>query len=105
MSSAYNHVRSRRGEDERSLALFLRKEVEHEEQLETAGIGHQRGEYCEPYNLYSRRRSCKESRRWRPLPSSQMQAEERSDSGGTSKDQLSSCGMTWMKRGGRNANV
>ena len=34
-----------------------------------------------------------------------MQAEEQSGSGGTSKDQLSSCGMAWMKRGGRNANV
>ena len=34
-----------------------------------------------------------------------MQAEEQSGSGGTSKDQLSSCGMAWMKRGGRNAIV
>jgi hypothetical protein len=34
-----------------------------------------------------------------------MQAEEQSGSRGTSKDQLSSCGMAWMKRGGRNANV
>jgi hypothetical protein len=34
-----------------------------------------------------------------------MQAEEQSGSGGTSKDQLSSCEMAWMTRGGRNANV
>jgi hypothetical protein len=34
-----------------------------------------------------------------------MQAEEQSGSGGTSKDQLSSCGMAWMKRGGRITNV
>ncbi len=34
-----------------------------------------------------------------------MQAEEQSGSGETSKDQLSSCGMARMKRGGRNANM
>jgi hypothetical protein len=37
MSSAYNHVRSKRGEDERSMAMFIRKEVEHQERLEAAG--------------------------------------------------------------------
>ena len=38
MSSAYNHVRSKRGKDERSMAMFIRKEVEHpEERLEAAG--------------------------------------------------------------------
>jgi hypothetical protein len=30
MSSAYNHVRNKRGEDERSMAMFIRKEVEQE---------------------------------------------------------------------------
>ena len=34
-----------------------------------------------------------------------MQAEEQSGSGGTNKDQLSFCGMAWMKRGWRNANA
>jgi len=34
-----------------------------------------------------------------------MKAEEQSGSGGTSKDQLSSCGMAWVRKGGRNANV
>ena len=34
-----------------------------------------------------------------------MQVEEQSGSGGTNKDQLSFCGMAWMKRGGRNANA
>ena len=34
-----------------------------------------------------------------------MLVEEQSGSGGTSKDQLSSCGMAWMKRVGKNANV
>ena len=29
MSSAYNHVRSKRGKDECSMAMFIRKEVEH----------------------------------------------------------------------------
>jgi hypothetical protein len=37
MSSAYNHVRSKRGKDERSMAMFIRKEVEHQERLEAAG--------------------------------------------------------------------
>jgi hypothetical protein len=37
MSSAYNHVRSKRGEDERSIAMFIREEVEHQEPLEAAG--------------------------------------------------------------------
>ena len=37
MSSAYNHVRSKRGEDERSMAMFIREEVEHQERLEAAG--------------------------------------------------------------------
>jgi hypothetical protein len=37
MSSAYNHVRSKRGEDERSMALFIREEVEHQERLEEVG--------------------------------------------------------------------
>jgi hypothetical protein len=36
MSSAYNHVRSKRGKDERSMAMFIRKEVEHQERLEAA---------------------------------------------------------------------
>jgi hypothetical protein len=35
-----------------------------------------------------------------------MKAEDQSGSGEMSKDQLSSCGMAWMKkRGGRNANA
>jgi hypothetical protein len=29
MGSAYNHVRSKRGEDERSMAMFIREEIEH----------------------------------------------------------------------------
>jgi hypothetical protein len=37
MSSAYNHVRSKRGKDERSMAMFIRKEVEHQERPEAAG--------------------------------------------------------------------
>ena len=38
MSGAYNHVRSKRGKDERSMAMFIRwKEVEHQELLEAAG--------------------------------------------------------------------
>ena len=37
MSSAYNHVRSQRGKDERSVAMFIRKEVEHQDRLEAAG--------------------------------------------------------------------
>jgi hypothetical protein len=37
MSGAYNHVRSKRGKDERSMAMFIRKEVQHQELLEAAG--------------------------------------------------------------------
>ena len=37
MSSTYNHVRSKRGKDERGMAMFIRKEVEHQERLEAAG--------------------------------------------------------------------
>jgi hypothetical protein len=37
MSSAYNHVPCKRGKDERSMAMFIRKEVEHQERLEAAG--------------------------------------------------------------------
>jgi len=37
MSSAYNHVPSKRVEDERSMAMFIREEVEHQERLEAAG--------------------------------------------------------------------
>jgi hypothetical protein len=51
------------------MAMFIRKEVEHQERLEAAGYRSQSG------------------------------------SGGTNKDQLSICGMAWMKRGGRNANA
>jgi hypothetical protein len=36
MSSAHNHVRSKRGEDERSMEMFIREEVEHQERLEAA---------------------------------------------------------------------
>jgi hypothetical protein len=35
--SANNHVRSKRGKDERSVAMFIRKEVEYQERLEAAG--------------------------------------------------------------------
>ena len=37
MSSAYNHVRSKRGQVERSMAMSIRKEIEHQERLEAAG--------------------------------------------------------------------
>ena len=37
MSSAYNHVRSKRGEEERSMEMFIREEVGHQERLEAAG--------------------------------------------------------------------
>jgi hypothetical protein len=33
----YNHVRNKRGEDERRMAMFIRGEVEHQERLEAAG--------------------------------------------------------------------
>jgi hypothetical protein len=38
MSTAYNHVRSKRGEDERSMEMFIREEVEHQERLHNACI-------------------------------------------------------------------
>ena len=107
MSITYNDVRSKRGKDERSMAMFIREEVEHQERLEAAG-------YRSPT--------------WRVLrvlqdllSATQLQGESavaalsffpnagrgtvRFKAGGTSKDQLSSCGMAWMKRGWRNANV
>jgi hypothetical protein len=37
MSSAYNHVRSKRGEDEHRKAMFIREELEHQERLEATG--------------------------------------------------------------------
>ena len=37
MSSAYNYVRTKRGEDERSMAMFIREKVQHQERLEAAG--------------------------------------------------------------------
>jgi hypothetical protein len=37
MSSTYNHIRSKRGKDEHSMAMFIRKEVEHQELQEAAG--------------------------------------------------------------------
>jgi hypothetical protein len=37
MSSEHNHVRSKRGKDECSMATFIRKEVEHQKWLEAAG--------------------------------------------------------------------
>jgi len=37
MRSAYNHVRSKREEDERSMEMFIGEEVEHHERLEAAG--------------------------------------------------------------------
>jgi hypothetical protein len=37
MNSTYNHVRSKRGENERSMKMFIREEVEHQERLEAAG--------------------------------------------------------------------
>ena len=92
MSSAYNYVRSKKEEDDHSMEMFIREEVEHQERLEAAGY---------------------RSLTWRVLrASTQLQGEsaltappffpnagrEQSGSGGTSKDQLSSCGMAWMKR-------
>ena len=43
------------------------------EREEPRGTCPQRGRCCELYNLYFRRHTCKESRRWRLLSSSQMQ--------------------------------
>ena len=37
MSSAYNYVRSKREEDDHSMEMFIREEVEHQERLEAAG--------------------------------------------------------------------
>jgi hypothetical protein len=37
MSSTYNHVRNKRGEDERGMEMFIREEVDHQERLEAAG--------------------------------------------------------------------
>jgi len=37
MSITYNDVRSKRGKDERSMAMFIREEVEHQERLKAAG--------------------------------------------------------------------
>ena len=44
MSSTYNHVRNKRGENEHGMEMFIREEVEHQERLEAVGTGHQRGE-------------------------------------------------------------
>jgi hypothetical protein len=41
MSSAYNHVRSKRGKDEHSMAMFIRKEVEHQERCYYCAITQQ----------------------------------------------------------------
>ncbi len=38
---------------ERGMEILIREEVEHQERLEAAGTGHQRGEYCGLYNVYS----------------------------------------------------
>jgi hypothetical protein len=37
MSSTYNHVRNKRGEDHRDMEMFIREEIEHQERLEAAG--------------------------------------------------------------------
>jgi hypothetical protein len=37
MSSTYNHVRNKRGEDQRGMEMFILEEVEHQERLEAAG--------------------------------------------------------------------
>ncbi len=37
MSSTYNHVRNKRGEDERGMEMFIREEVEHQRRQEAAG--------------------------------------------------------------------
>jgi hypothetical protein len=50
MSSKYNHVRNKRGEDQRGMEMFILEEVEHQERLEAAGYRHQRGRCCELYN-------------------------------------------------------
>jgi hypothetical protein len=39
MSSTYNHIRSKRREDKRTMEMFVRAEVEHQERLEAASSG------------------------------------------------------------------
>ncbi len=57
MSSAYNHVRSKREEDDRSMEKFIREEVEHQERLEAAGYR------SLTWRVLRALHSCKESRR------------------------------------------
>jgi hypothetical protein len=105
MSSAYNLVRSKRGDDERSMAMFIREEVEHQERLEAAG-------YRSPtWRVLRALQSL--------LSATQLQGESAvaapavfPNAGrgtvrfwGNEQGPTSSCGMAWMKRGGRNANV
>jgi hypothetical protein len=104
MSSAYNHVRSKRGKDERSMAMFIRKEVEHQERLEAA-------RYRSPtWRVLRALQSL--------LSATQLQGESAvvappffpNAGRGTvrfwgNEQGLSFCGMAWMKEGRRNANA
>jgi hypothetical protein len=105
MSSAYNHVRSKRGKDERSMAMFIRKEVEHQERPEAAG-------YRSPtWRMLRALQSL--------LSATQLQGESAVAAppffpntgrkspvlGERTRINCLFCGMAWMKRGGRNANA
>ena len=63
MSSAYNHVRSKRRGRESSMEMFIREEVVHQERLEAAGYRSPTWRACELYNPYFRRHGYKKSQR------------------------------------------
>jgi hypothetical protein len=55
-SSAYNHVRHKKGVIEQGMKKFIREEVDYQEQLEAAPgyrlTGRQHGRCCELYNHF-----------------------------------------------------
>jgi L-2-hydroxyglutarate oxidase LhgO len=63
MSSTYNHVRNKKGEDERDMEEFIQEEEEHQERLEAAGYRSPTWRACELYNPYFRRHGYKKSQR------------------------------------------
>jgi hypothetical protein len=62
MSSTYNHLRQKRGENKSGLGTLIQEEVGHQERLEATDINLQRGECHELYNPCFWQCSCKESR-------------------------------------------
>ena len=89
------------------MEMFIREELMHQERLEAAGYRSPTWKVLRSLQSLLSETQLKGESAVMALPffPNAGRGTVRFKAGGTSKDQLSSCGMAWMKRGGRNANV